>query len=205
MFENKRNLIVVYKDELVFNLLRKLIQTNDDTSDGIVGTKDNSISLVHYNKTGWKNVDKSLLQDRILYLGEIKETKNLLPVLDIKFNRSGVKYGWAGKQAVLYADPSEIKSSEEYNDFLTRLYAYPVPEKLEVPKKIIKTKESKKMLPTIAETTAMTILSPVILPIKISSDVLANLFQNKKLILQQQMAYGVFTLYYRDLEEFLSL
>ena len=185
MFENKRNLIVVYKDELVFNLMRKLIQTNDDTKEKIIGTKDNSISLISYDKTAWKKVEKERLQNKTLYLGEMKEIKNLIPVLDIKFNRSGVKYGWAGTQAVLYADPSEIKTPEEYNDFLTRLYAYPVPEKLKVPfKKIIKKKENKNMLSTVAETTAMTILSPVALPIKITSDILTNLFQNKKLILQ---------------------
>lgn len=43
MFETKKTLIVVYKDELLMNQLKKLVETNDDIDDKIVGTKDNSM------------------------------------------------------------------------------------------------------------------------------------------------------------------
>ena len=41
MFSNKKTLIVVYKDELLMNQLKKLIETNDDKEDAVIGTKDN--------------------------------------------------------------------------------------------------------------------------------------------------------------------
>lgn len=36
------------------------------------------------------------IQGKILFLGDIKGTDKLVPVLDVKFNECGVKYGWGG-------------------------------------------------------------------------------------------------------------
>ena len=48
MFETKKTLIVVYKDELLMNQLKKMIETHDDAEDGIVGTADDSINVVSW-------------------------------------------------------------------------------------------------------------------------------------------------------------
>ena len=40
MFETKKTLIIVYKDELLLNQLRKMIETKDDKDGEIVGTRD---------------------------------------------------------------------------------------------------------------------------------------------------------------------
>ena len=37
MFETKKTLIVVYKDELLMNQLKKMIETNDDAEDAAKG------------------------------------------------------------------------------------------------------------------------------------------------------------------------
>lgn len=47
------------------------------------------------------------IQGKILFLGDIKGTDELIPVLDIKFDNYGVKYGFAGNQAVLFADTKQ--------------------------------------------------------------------------------------------------
>ena len=46
MFETKKTLIVVYKDELLMNQLKKMVETYDDAEDSIVGTSDDSINIV---------------------------------------------------------------------------------------------------------------------------------------------------------------
>ena len=47
-------LIVVYKDEMLANQLKKMVETKDDTEDGkVVGTTDNSINIVSWTEKVW--------------------------------------------------------------------------------------------------------------------------------------------------------
>ena len=48
MLETKKTLIVVYKDELLMNQLKKMIETHDDAENEVVGTRDNSINVVSW-------------------------------------------------------------------------------------------------------------------------------------------------------------
>ena len=53
MFETKKTLIVVYKDELLMNQLKKMVETHDDSEDQIVGTRDDSINVVSWTEKVW--------------------------------------------------------------------------------------------------------------------------------------------------------
>ena len=53
MFEIKKTLIVVYKDELLMNQLKKMIETHDDREDSVVGTRDDSINVVSWTEKVW--------------------------------------------------------------------------------------------------------------------------------------------------------
>ena len=64
-----------------------------------------------------------------MFLGSIKGTEKLTPVVDIKFDKYGVKYGWAGNQFILWIDYSELKSEEKYKEFLNEISNMPIPEK----------------------------------------------------------------------------
>ena len=46
MFYEPKTLIIVYKDEMLANQMKKLIETKDDTDGSITGTMDNSINVV---------------------------------------------------------------------------------------------------------------------------------------------------------------
>ena len=95
MLETKKTLIVVYKDELLMNQLKKMIETHDDAEDKVVGTRDNSISVVSWTEKVWLGNKKAgNIQGKILFLGDIKGTDKLIPVIDVKFDDCGVKYGW---------------------------------------------------------------------------------------------------------------
>ena len=94
MFETKKTLIVVYKDELLMNQLKKMVETHDDSDEGIVGTRDDSINIVSWTEKVWMGNKKAgNIQGKILFLGDIKGTDKLIPVLDVKFDDCGVKYG----------------------------------------------------------------------------------------------------------------
>ena len=123
----EKNIIIVYKDELLLNQLKKLIQTNDDNEES-VGTIDNSVKIISWDEKTWiHNKKAGNINDKVLFLGSIKGTEKLIPVVDVKFNKYGVKYGWAGNQFILWIEPSDL--DEQYNDFLNELSNMPIPEK----------------------------------------------------------------------------
>lgn len=142
MFETKKTLIVVYKDELLMNQLKKMVETHDDNDNSVVGTRDDSINIVSWTEKVWMGNKKAgNISGKILFLGDVKGTDKLIPVIDVKFDDFGVKYGWAGNQAVLYVDPKALTNREGYDSFLKKLSDLPVPEFLKTWKDEIKAAE----------------------------------------------------------------
>ena len=126
-FEEK-NLVIVYKDELLLNQLKKLIETDDD-SEKEAGTKDDSIKIISWDEKAWNHNKKAgNINDKVLFLGAIKGTEKLVPVIDIKFDKYGVKYGWAGKQFLLWIDVEVLKNENTYKEFLNEIATMPIPE-----------------------------------------------------------------------------
>ena len=118
MFETKKTLIVVYKDELLMNQLKKMVETHDDMDNDVIGTRDDSINIVSWTEKVWLGNKKAgNISGKILFLGDVKGTDKLIPVIDVKFDDSGVKYGWAGNQAVLYVEPKALTNREGYDAF----------------------------------------------------------------------------------------
>ncbi len=140
MFEAKKTLIVVYKDEMLMNQLRKMVETHDDNEQNIVGIRDDSINIVSWTEKVWLGNKKAgNIQGKILFIGEIKGTDKLIPVIDVKFDEYGVRFGWAGNQAIVYADPKALTTREDYDAFLEKLSVLPVPDSLKATKKSIAT------------------------------------------------------------------
>ncbi len=143
MFETKKTLIVVYKDELLMNQLKKMVETHDDSENQIVGTRDDSINVVSWTEKVWLGNKKAgNIQGKILFLGEIKGTDKLIPVIDVQFDEYGARYGWAGNQAVVFADPKVVTARKDYDAFLEKLSVLPVPEFLKVPSETITSDET---------------------------------------------------------------
>lgn len=134
MFSNTKSLIVVYKDEMLVNQLKKLVETKDDISeDEIVGTRDDSVKVVPWTEKVWlDNKKKGTIDSKVLFLGDIKGVDKLIPVLDLKFDEYGVKYGWAGDQAVVYTDGKILNDRDKYIEFLEKISSMPIPEKINV-------------------------------------------------------------------------
>lgn len=59
MFNETKSLIVVYKDEMLLNELRKLVETKDDTAEAVVGVKDGSVKIVSWNEKMWLGQKKN--------------------------------------------------------------------------------------------------------------------------------------------------
>lgn len=224
MFETKKTLIAVYKDELLVNQLKKLIETDDDTDGRTVGTKDDSISVVSWTEKVWlANKDAGNIQGKILFLGDIKGTDELIPVIDTKFDDCGVKFGWAGNQAILYVEPEALTNREEYNEFLAKLSDLPVPSFLKAEKddsvstgaadlddenvEESEFTEIEKTAPAFVDVARILFESGAETIEKVGKMVAAKseeIFRDKSLMKRQMMFYGVVHLYTDGLDRFME-
>lgn len=140
MFETNKTLIVVYKDELLVNQLKKMVETHYNDEQGVVDTGDDPINIISWTEKIWLGHKKEgNIKGKILFLGDIKGNDKLIPVIDVKFDKYGVKFGWAGNQAVIYADPKVLTTRKDYDAFLEKLSLLPVPSSLKATKESVGT------------------------------------------------------------------
>ena len=232
MFETKKTLIVVYKDELLMNQLKKMVETHDDMDNDVIGTRDDSINIVSWTEKVWLGNKKAgNISGKILFLGDVKGTDKLIPVIDVKFDDSGVKYGWAGNQAVLYVEPKALTNREGYDAFLEKLSDLPVPDFLKTLKDNIAitgidediseeieeetTGEKSEQVENEKKHKPFAILSATKKALKNGADAIGKmgshvaakseeLFRDKNLMKRQMLFYGVVHLYNDGLERFMN-
>ncbi len=234
MFGAPETLIIVYKDEMLANQMKKLIETKDDLENSITGTTDRSINVVSWSEKIWLDNKKAgNITSKVLFLGNIKGVDKLIPVIDVKYDQFGIRYGWGGNQAVIYAEPNEIKAVDSYFAFYEELEKSSVPQAI---KNIIKPKSIAKEDTAVDETTLVEIADTEN-QAKESTDIKTKLidkskdffkkakvkleegytdfskkaqefteenFKNKKALEQQMLFYGVVQLYNNDLETFMN-
>ena len=192
MFGEPTTLIVVYKDELLINLFKKLVETNDDIDEeNVVGIKDGSVRIVSWTEKVWLDQKKAgNINNKVLFLGKVKGWDKLLPIIDLKFDQYGIKYGWAGNQALLWADTKEIEEAKAYNSFLSDLSHYNVPESLKSEE--VEVTEKKKQ--NFFERTGNLLKKNVIDPLS----------PEQKKRVRQLYFYGIHRFYENHLEEFVD-
>lgn len=132
MFGNEETLIVVYKDEMVLNQFKKLVESRNRDQEYLANHPE--LNIIAWNEKTWlSNKKAGNIKGKILYLGQLNGTKELIPVIDTKFQKYGVCFGWAGNQAVLYGNRNHFKTKEEYLEFVSALNECSVPESIKKP------------------------------------------------------------------------
>lgn len=220
-------LIVVYKDELLANQLKKLVETKDDIKDGeVVGTTDMSVNIVSWTEKVWlTNKKAGNIKDKVLYLGDIKGTDKLIPIIDVKFDDCGVKFGWAGNQAIVYADTTAMRNRDDYLTFIEKLSSLPVPEMIKEAKNVSinegaseeSAESSSQDIPTeeTEEKKSSTFFNKVKGTLSKGIDAMGklgtkaamkseDLLRGNNTVKQQMLFYGVVNLYNHGLEEFIN-
>ena len=223
MFYEPKTLIVVYKDEMLANQIKKLIETRDDAEGSVTGTRDDSINVVTWTEKVWlANKKAGNITSKVLFLGDIKGVDALIPVLDVKFEKHGVRYGWAGNQAVIYVTPDEIKSIESYYAFHTELESLPAPQAVKdsIKPKMVPTQneEAEEGVEQVAEEEKGFIakgkglfkkmgdsIGGVVTDLSTKALVFSEEnFRNKKAMERQMLFFGVIHLYNEGLEMFVN-
>lgn len=207
MFEEPRNLLVIYKskDEVTLNHLKKFVDTKDDDSknEKIVGTEDGSVKIISWDEKTWIDNKKAgnygHLDDKILFLGDIKGVDKLIPTLDIKFSRYGVSYGFSGKQAAIMVNPAPLRNKDIYKQFIEDLKSVcdsPTADET----KCFDPSNKKTFTTEVAATAIFALTNPV----SLASYLVTGAVMDAKLVYKQQLLYGVANLYLKDLDAFMK-
>lgn len=225
MFNITKTLIVVYKDEMLVNQLKKLVETKDDIDGNTtVGTRDGSINIVSWNEKVWLGNKKAgNIKDKVLFLGDIKGTDKLIPVIDVKFNEHGVKFGWAGNQAAIFTDVKALHNREDYLSFIKKLSELAVPEMIKKPKNIridisendAESEESTEVANMEKEKKTQLFFNKAKEKLAVGADAVGkagskvvakteDLLRDKNAVTKQMLFYGVVKLYENGLEEFMN-
>lgn len=220
MFTASKPLIVVYKDEMILNQLKKLVESKDDTSEKIVGSKDGSINIVAWTEKVWlANKKPGNIQGKILFINDIKGTDKLIPVLDVKFNEYGIRYGWAGNQAILYVNSKELIERSSYLNFISELSKLPIPEMYKQPKntkiKVIdenredlqseqQDNDCKNLFLKAKEQLAKGVNQIEKAGIKVAMNA-EDYLRDKNYLVTQMLFYGIVHLYNDGLDEFMNM
>lgn len=221
MFGNEETLIVVYKDEMVLNQFKKLAESRNRDQEYLANHPE--LNIIAWNEKTWLNNKKAgNIRGKILYLGQLKGTKELIPVIDIKFQKYGVCFGWAGNQAALYGNRKNFKTKEEYLEFVSALNECSVPESIKEPINATFGEENDSEMQTDEEVVEPIetenkkglfsklkngIGKGITLAKEKSSDLIDgwdNLTRSKKAVVRQMLFFGVDNIFKDGLDEFVK-
>lgn len=186
--EGKRNLAIVTKDELLYQQIKKLVETDDDESEEItVGTKDGTVRIVRWEEQKWLYRSKTETVDtKVIVIGDCKGTENGVKVMDVRFDGYGIRYGWIGNVAYIHADLRKIRGKGVYDAFLNELNAMPAPEVI---------KEDKKLRLNWKTGLKTALATPLMAK---------DLYDDTYAVKRQMYFFGLIHFYYHDLEAFLN-
>ena len=203
----KRKLIVVYKkkDELALNYLKKLVETNDDKDEKIVGTEDNTVSIIDWTEKDYQN-NKVLgnIPNKILFLDDIKETKKLVPIMDIKYSSNGISYGFIGKKAIISINEKALNEDEAFmkfqKDFFELIKSIDEKTKRNDSQKELELHQNAKLTKVLA--IIFTIAYPILgLPIMVGATI-TNSF-DKKNLREKMFLYAITKFYLDEMDDFM--
>ena len=113
-----KKLIIVCEEKLrqYGDFLAQLVSLNDDKDGETIGVKDGSVAAqVWGEKDYMANSTQISSEQYMLFIGNSKLIKEKRSHMVQKYSEYGMKYGWLGKQGVLFVD--EIVDVENYDSF----------------------------------------------------------------------------------------
>ena len=182
----KRNLVFVTKDDLLYQQLKKLVETDDD-EEIVIGTEDGTVRLIRWEEKKWTYRSKTDTVDtKAIVIGDCKDAKNGIQLMDVKFDQYGIRYGWRGNCAYVDADLRRIRAKGVYEAFLEELNAMPAPAVIKEDKKL--RLNWKTGLKTMLATPLMA----------------KDLYDDNYAVKRQMYFFGIIHFYYHHMEEFLN-
>ena len=185
--DGKRNLAFVTKDELLFQQLKKLVETDDDEAEVVIGTKDGTVRLVRWEEQKWLYRSRTDTVDtKVLVIGDCKGADSGVKLMNAIYDQYGIRYGWIGNCAYVHADLRRIRAKGVYDAFLKEMREMPAPEII---------KEDKKLRLNWKTGLKTALATPLMAK---------DLYDDTVAVKRQMYFFGVIHFYYHGLEEFLE-
>jgi hypothetical protein len=185
--DGKRNLAFVTKDELLFQQLKKLVETDDDEAEVVIGTKDGTVRLVRWEEQKWLYRSRTDTVDtKVLVIGDCKGADSGVKLMNAIYDQYGIRYGWIGNCAYVHADLRRIRAKGVYDAFLKELREMPAPEII---------KEDKKLRLNWKTGLKTALATPLMAK---------DLYDDTVAVKRQMYFFGVIHFYYHGLEKFLE-
>lgn len=132
--EGRKTLAIVTKDDLLFALAKKLTGARNKESAEL---GEEALRLVRWEEGRFEHRYKTdTIEEKVLLIGNSKSAGNAVKVMDVRFEKYGVKYGWIGNCAFIHADLRKIRAKGVYEEFLEELSSLSVPEEIKADKKL---------------------------------------------------------------------
>lgn len=185
--DGKRNLAFVTKDELLFQQLKKLVETDDDEAEVVIGTKDGTVRLVRWEEQKWLYRSRTDTVDtKVFVIGDCKGADSGVKLMNAIYDQYGIRYGWIGNCAYVHADLRRIRAKGVYDAFLKELREMPAPEII---------KEDKKLRLNWKTGLKTALATPLMAK---------DLYDDTVAVKRQMYFFGVIHFYYHGLEKFLE-
>lgn len=207
---SKTKLLVVYKkkDEEYFDFLKGLVDDNDDFDDEIVGTEDETIRVIPCDEDKWLKWEKlgksDDLADKFLFIDDIKGVELAKP----KFNRYGISFGYIDDNhfSIIVDEKFEWTESKyrvflnELNDILEGGIA-----EVDAYKDYHLKKKNKKNKMIISGIACIVVpLAGAVLAAGLNVPDVVEALNNKKVIRQQMLSFGITKAYFDELGKFIN-
>lgn len=210
MFDAKKKLIVVYekKDEMALNYLKQLVLTNDDNEEDekVVGTKDGSVEIIAWTeKVYLDNVKTRNVSNKILFMDDIKGIQKIVPIMKVKYEGYGVKYGISGNSAVISIDEKELNEEAAYEAF-QKLYQEEL-SKVDMKVTDEQLQKKKKTHSDAKQQRAMAILSNIIIPgagVPVVASAIVSGKKDIKMTREMMFLYAITKFYLEEMENFMN-
>ena len=181
------SLVVVAKDELIAQAMAQLIERNDDTDEGVVGTKDGSVYVIVADEKFYqKFLVGRVAGQKKLFIGNLKISENLRKSSVKRFEKHGVSFGWAGSDAYISCETKKLDKKSDYEAFLKEISEIDF-DKLD--------KGNARFKMSIANAAKIAFATPILLK---------DVYDYQVKVTRQQLVYGIYSMYMEGLDSFLN-
>lgn len=182
------SLVIVAKDELLAQSMAQLIEREDDTEGGVVGTKDGSVYVIVADEKFYQKVLAGRVAgQKKIFVGNIRSSENLRKSSVKRFEKFGVSYGWAGTDAYITCDTKALDKKAVYDEFLKEISSIDF-DKLD--------KGDARFKMNIANAAKIAFATPLLLK---------DVYDYQVRVARQQLIYGIYRMYVEDLDRFLKI
>ncbi len=207
---SKTKLLVVYKkkDEEYFDFLKGLVDDIDDFDDEIVGTEDETVRVLPCDEDKWLKWQKlgkaDDLADKFLFIDDIKGVDLEKP----KYNRYGIAYGYIDNNHFSIIVDEKYKWTEGYYRIflneLNELLEGGIAEENAFKDYQLKKKDTKKKAIIGGVACLVWPLAGAVLAAGLNVPNIVEALNNKKVIRQQMLSFGITKAYFDEFGKFIN-